>query len=98
MFGIVAADENIVQDGKVGRSRPVGEDAQIAVLEAAMFHRQPAGTGDELGTGPGGNRGVAESDAFKIIVVGSLQIEEIEIAATVENHIAGTGRLDHNRL
>ena len=63
-----------------------------------MLHRQPAGAGDELGAGPDGDLGVLECQAFEIIVVGGLHIEEVEIAAAVEHHRPVARRLDDDGL
>src|SRR5882757_8770147 len=98
MLGIVAADKDVVENGEVGRAGPVGENAHVYIFEAAVLDGKPAGAGDELSAGPDGDLGVPESDPLEIIVVGGLHIEEIEIAAAVEDHFAISGGLNDDGL
>src|SRR5262249_2371544 len=58
--------------------------------------RQPPGPGDELCAGPDRDRRVPERDAFDVVVVGNLDVEQVEVVAPVENDLAVPGRLDHD--
>ena len=41
---------------------------------------------------------VPERDAFEVVVVGGLDVEQVEVAAAVEDHLAVARGLDHDRL
>lgn len=58
------------------------------VFEARVFHRQPFGAGNELCTGENRNLRIADHDAFEIVVVSGLHIEQRVIAITFKNHFA----------
>ena len=98
VIGIVAAEEPVVGDVEIARTGPVGPDAQIDVLESATLHRQAFRPGAELRARPDGDLGVAEGQAFEIVVVRRLDVEQIEIAAAIEDDIAVARRLDDDRL
>ena len=95
---IVPADELAVGDVEVARRRGVGEHAHAHVLEAAPLHGQPLRAGDGLRARPDRDVGVPERDPLEVVVVGGLDVEQVEVAAAVEDHLAVARRLDHDRL
>ena len=95
---IVAAEEDAVGDVEVARAGEVGEHAHADVLEAAALDGQSLRAGDELRAGPDRDLGVPEGDPLEVVVVGGLDVEQVEVAAAVEDHLAVASGLDHDRL
>src|SRR5205823_3714791 len=91
---VVAAEEIIVGDVEVARAREVGEDAESDVLEAASLDGKPLRAGDEQRAGPDGDVGVADGHAFEVVVVTRLDVEQVVIAAAVEDDFAVASALD----
>ena len=98
VFVIVAADEHAVGDVEVARTRVVGEDAHADVLEPAALHRQSLGAGDELRARPDRDLRVPEGDPLEVVVVGGLDVEQVEVVAAVDDHLAVARRFDHDRF
>ena len=95
--GIVPAEEDAIGDVEVAGSRVVGEDAQTDLVEPAALHRQAFRSGDELRARPDGDVGVPERDPFEVVVVGRLDVEQVEVAAAVDDHLAVARGLDRDR-
>src|SRR5258708_31443796 len=98
MIRIVPAYEVVVGDIEVARTRVVREDTKVDVLEPALFDSQAFRAGDKLRARPNRNVGISKSDAFEVIVICGLDIEQVEIAVTVKYHFSITGALDRDRL
>ena len=98
MLRVVPAEEHAVRDVEVARARVVRKHAHADLLEPAALDRQSFRAGDELRARPDRDVGVPERDALEVVVVGGLDVEEIEVAAPVDDDLAVARRLDHDRL
>ena len=68
------------------------------VLELAVLHREALRAGDLLHARLDGRAGVAERDAFEIVVVAAHEVEQHGVAVAVEDHFAVTGADDGDGL
>src|ERR1700729_4322263 len=98
MPGVIAADKRIVGDGEVARAVIAGVDADADVFKAAMFYGKAAGAGNKLHARLDCDIGIAKGNPLEVVVVGSLQVEQSEVAKTVKDHFAIAGGFDHDRF
>ncbi len=96
--GIVPADEDVVRDVEILGAGPFVLHHPSDILGARMDQGEAAGTGNVFPAQQEGDRRVAHRDAVEVIVVRGHQVEEIEIAVAVEDHLAVARRFDHDRL
>ena len=64
----------------------------------ALLDSDPAGAGDILEAGQKGEIGVADGQAFEVVVVGGHHVEEVEISIAVEDRLAVARGFDDDRL
>ena len=98
MIRIVSADEPVVGDVEIARSRVVRVHAHADVFESASLHGQSLRSDDELRSGPDGDFGVSNGQAFEVVVVRGLHIEEIERPVAVEDGFAVACAFDRDGL
>src|SRR4051794_32431602 len=98
MLRVVTAVEIIVRNIVVARSGKIGENSQADVFKPAVFYSQTLRSGDELRAGPDRDVGIPERDTLKVVIIGGLGVEQIEIAVTVEDHFAIARTPDYDRF
>src|SRR5258708_37906921 len=98
MFRVVPADEIVIRNVEVAGTGVVCENTKVHIFETASFHGQPFRTGDELRARPNRDIGISDRDAFEIVIVRGFNVEQVEIAVTVEDDLSVSGALDDYRL
>src|SRR5690606_35732064 len=98
LIGGVPADEHIVGDVEILRSRPVVLHATAHILDARAQQREAAGPADVLVAEQEADLGVPDRYAFETSIIGGHEVEEIVIAAAIEDHLPVARRPDGDGL
>ena len=92
-----AAEEDVVGNVEVARTRVLGPDSEPDVLEAAVPDREPGSPGDILESSEYGYVRVAEREAVEDVMGRGGDIEEPVVAGSVEHDIAIAGGANRDR-
>ena len=95
---VVAADEDVVRDVEVLRSRELRVRLPMPTLSIRQFRTVEAlRARDVFDAGPERHLGVANRQALEDVVVRAHHVEEAKRAVAVEDHFAVARRSDHDR-
>src|SRR6266540_3537779 len=91
---IITTEQNIICDVKILRPRVFGRNADADILHPAVPHHQPAASEHVFQPCVESDVGVANGNAFEVVVIRRHHVEEPEIAVPIEDHFAVTGGFD----
>ena len=89
---IVAAEEDVVRDVVILRSRELRRDADAHVFHPAVADREPLGSGDVFHARPERHLRIPDREPLEDVVVGGHDVEQPERAVAIEDDFAVAGR------
>src|SRR5215469_15693371 len=90
------ADDRVVRNIEVLRPRPFGEKCAADIFDVTMPDGDGAGARDPFDARKKGNIGIANREAFEVVVICGHHVEEVVSAVAIENGLAVSSRFDHD--
>ena len=88
--------ERVVGDVEILRARPVVLHHAADIVDFRVLQREAAGAGDAFDAQQKRDVGVADRDAFEVLIIAAHQVEQILAAVAVENHLAVARAFDRD--